>query len=118
MNHLTTMKLSQCFSILNVTPSMAWKDVKKSYHQLAKRYHPDLNPRSIVSENKFKELNGAFKMLETHYKDPERNRRQSVFSIFRSSAKSSSLHSGGALLSTEVIEGSKPKLSEDRKSVV
>ncbi len=91
---------------------MAWKDVKKSYHQLAKRYHPDLNPRSIICENKFKELNGAFKMLEAHYKDPKRTRRQSVFSIFRNSSQSSSQQTGGALFSTEVIEGSKPKLSD------
>jgi len=110
------MKLSQCFSILNVTPRMAWKDVKKSYHQLAKRYHPDFNPRDLISENKFKELNGAFKMLETHYKNPKRTRRQSVFSIFRQSSQSSSLHSGGALLSNKVIEDSQSKPSDATRS--
>ena len=117
MNHLTTMKLSQCFSILNVTPSMAWKDVKKSYHQLALRYHPDLNPRSIVCENKFKELNGAFKMLESHYKDPKRNRRQNVFSIFKNNPKSASLNTGDAHPSNEIFEESHSKHSESTNGV-
>lgn len=113
MNHLTTMKLSQCFVILNATPSMAWEDVKKSYHRLAKRYHPDLNPRSIGCENKFKELNGAFKMLETHYKDPKKNRRQSAFSIFRMRPKFPLRPTGGELHPAEIIgEGLPSKPSE------
>jgi curved DNA-binding protein len=111
MNHLTTMKLSQCFVILNATPSMAWEDVKKSYHRLAKKYHPDLNPRSIRCENKFKELNGAFKMLETHYKDPKKNRRQSVFSVFRMRPKVPSRPTGGELHPAEIIDEDSPSKS-------
>jgi DnaJ-class molecular chaperone len=104
MNHLTTMKLSQCFVTLNATPGMAWEDVKKSYHRLAKRYHPDLNPRSIGCENKFKELNGAFKMLETHYKDPKKNRRQSIFSIFRLRPRAPKKNSGASFQPAAVID--------------
>lgn len=98
------MKLSQCFVILHATPSMAWEDVKKSYHRLAKRYHPDLNPRNSISENKFKELNGAFRMLETHYKTPKKNRRQSVFSLFRVRSRSSSNPADGSVHPAEIIE--------------
>jgi DnaJ-class molecular chaperone len=97
------MKLSQCFSILNATPSMAWVDVKKSYHRLAKRYHPDLNPRSMISENKFKELHSAFRMLESHYRDPKKNRRKSVFSVFRLRPRSSKNKPGGSFQPAEVI---------------
>ena len=104
MNHLTTMKLSQCFMILNVTPRVTWEDVKKSYHQLAKKYHPDLNPRNLICENKFKELTSAFRILETHYKNPKRNRRQSVPSIIVMRPRSSSMHVEESLHSAEAIK--------------
>lgn len=104
MNHLTTMKLSQCFMILNVTPRVTWEDVKKSYHQLAKKYHPDLNPRNLICENKFKELTSAFRILETHYKNPKRKRRQSVPSIIVMRPRSSSMHVEESLHSAEAIK--------------
>ncbi len=104
MNHLTTMKLSQCFMILNVTPRVTWEDVKKSYHQLAKKYHPDLNPRNLICENKFKELTSAFRILETHYKNPKGNGRQSVPSIIVMHPRSSSMHVEESLLSAEAIK--------------
>jgi curved DNA-binding protein len=88
---------------------MAWVDIKKSYHRLAKRYHPDLNPRNIICENKFKELNGAFKMLENHYKGPKKNRRQSVFSIFQTRPKPPSKFAEGSFYPAEVIDDSPSK---------
>ena len=97
---------------------MAWEDVKKSYHRLAKRYHPDLNPRSIGCENKFKELNGAFKMLETHYKDPKKIRRKSVFSLFRMRPKSPSRPASGALHPAEVIDEDPPSNSSEPANTV
>jgi curved DNA-binding protein CbpA len=104
MNHLTTMKLSQCFMILNVSPRVTWEGVKKSYHQLAKQYHPDLNPRSISCENKFKELNNAFKILETHYKNPKKNGWKKVSSLVKIRPESSTPYVEESLLSAEAIE--------------
>jgi len=112
MNHLTTMKLSQSFMILNASPSMAWVDVKKSYHRLAKQYHPDLNPRDILSENKFKEVNGAFRMLETHYKNPQKKPRQSFFSIFTMRPKPSA-KSGGSSFHPAYVIGDSPSMQTE-----
>lgn len=109
MNHLTTMKLSQCFMILNVSPRVTWEGVRKSYHQLAKQYHPDLNPRNPACENKFKELNNAFKILETHYKNPKNNRRKKVSSLVKRPHEPSSLNVEELLHSVDVNE-------EDRQS--
>jgi|GEM_PF-552111 len=71
MNYLTTMKLSQCFRVLNVSPREKWDVVKKSYYLLVKQYHPDLHPNNLVYENKLKEVIRAFKVLEKHYKYQE-----------------------------------------------
>lgn len=71
MNNFTTRNLSQCYKVLNVSPSMKWETVKKSYHSLAKQYHPDLNPSNSAFEEKIKEITRAFKTLETHYKEQQ-----------------------------------------------
>ena len=78
MNYLTTMKLSQCFRVLNVTPREKWDIVKKSYHSLAKQYHPDRHPNNLIYENKLKEVISAFKVLEKHYKYQENHQTQNV----------------------------------------
>ena len=109
MNHLTTMKLSQCFMILNVTPRVTWEDVKKSYHQLAIKYHPDLNPRNLICENKFKELTSAFRILETHYKNPKGNGRQRVSSNISVRPQS---YAKDSLFSTEANEEHHSNLSK------
>ncbi len=101
MNHLTTMKLSQCFAILNVSPSVTWEGVKKSYHHLAKQYHPDLNPRSLACENKFKELTNAFRMLERHYNSPQTNRWKGLVKI---RPQSSPLHGEESLFTAGSME--------------
>lgn len=62
-----TMKLSDCYRILNVSPHVKWEEIKKSYHVLAHRYHPDLHPGNLKYESKFKEITLAFKILETHF---------------------------------------------------
>ena len=112
MNHLTTMTLSRCFMILNVAPGMTWEDVKKSYRQLAKQYHPDFNPRNLVCENKFKELTSAFKVLEAHYQNPKRNRRQSFSSVVGVRPQPPSMEVEDSVFSAESIEDSKPNMPE------
>ena len=51
------------YKVLNVSKNVTSDDLKKTYHVLAKKYHPDLNPGNITSENKFKEINSAYDIL-------------------------------------------------------
>ncbi len=76
MNYVTTMKLSQSFRVLNVSPCEKWTVVKKSYYSLVKQYHPDRHPDNLIYENKLKEVICAFKLLEKHYKYQENHREQ------------------------------------------
>lgn len=78
MNYITTMKLPQCFRVLNVSPREKWDVVKKSYHSLVKQYHPDRYPNNLIYENKLKEIISAFKVLEKHYKYQESHQMQNV----------------------------------------
>ena len=65
------MKLSECYKLLNASPEMEWKEVKKSYHSLAKKYHPDIQREG--HGDRFRKINQAFKILEALYKTGSRN---------------------------------------------
>ena len=48
------------FQVLGVSPSASEDEIKAAYRQLAKKYHPDLNPGSATAEAKMKEINEAY----------------------------------------------------------
>ena len=51
------------YEILGVAKNASDDDIKKSYRKLAMKYHPDRNPDSKGSEDKFKEAKEAYEML-------------------------------------------------------
>jgi curved DNA-binding protein len=67
------MQIAECFKILNVDPGEDWRKVRKSYHSLARRFHPDINPGTntvgaFSDDTRLKVINQAFEKLESHYK--------------------------------------------------
>ncbi len=48
------------YRVLGVSSTATDEEIKKSYRNLAKRYHPDANPGDKSSEQKMKEINAAY----------------------------------------------------------
>ncbi len=63
------------YEVLGVDKSASQDDIKKAYRQLAKKYHPDLNPDNKEAEEKFKEVNEAYEVLS----DPDKKSRYDQF---------------------------------------
>ena len=56
------------YEVLGVARDASDADIKKAYHKLVMKYHPDRNPDNKDAEEKFKEVNNAFDIL----KDPRK----------------------------------------------
>lgn len=65
------MSYPEYYDILNVSPSADEKEVKKAYHKLAKKYHPDVNQGNKAAEEKFKKINEAYEVLSDNAKRAE-----------------------------------------------
>lgn len=51
------------YKILGVSKDASQEEIKKTFRQLARKYHPDVNQGNKESEEKFKEINEAFQVL-------------------------------------------------------
>lgn len=56
------------YEVLGVDKTATDAEIKKAYHKLVMKYHPDKNPNDKQAEEKFKEVNNAFEIL----KDPQK----------------------------------------------
>lgn len=59
------------YKILNVRENVSVDELKKSYRELAKKYHPDANPNNKSAEEKFKEISEAYYVLSDEKKRRE-----------------------------------------------
>ena len=57
------MDFKDYYEILSVPPDAEKKVIKQTYRELAKKYHPDVNPGNKEAEEKFKTINEAYQVL-------------------------------------------------------
>lgn len=55
--------LRDFYEILDISKDSTQEDIKRAYRDLAKKYHPDLNPNDTEAEHKFKEVSAAYEIL-------------------------------------------------------
>ncbi len=63
------------YEVLGITRGASESDIKKAYRQVAKKYHPDVNPGDKEAEAKFKEASEAYTVLS----DPDKRRQYDQF---------------------------------------
>jgi curved DNA-binding protein len=59
------------YEILGVTRESTAEEIKKSFRQLARKYHPDVNPGNDTAEETFKDINEAYDVLSDETKKAE-----------------------------------------------
>lgn len=69
------------YAILGCTKSSSNEEIKKKYHSLALKYHPDKNPKNKIAEEKFKDINDAWGVLGNE------NKRQQYDETYESKKK-------------------------------
>ena len=63
------------YEVIGVSKDADEATLKKAYRQVAKKYHPDMNPGDAEAEKKFKEASEAYAVLS----DPEKRRQYDQF---------------------------------------
>jgi molecular chaperone DnaJ len=63
------------YEVLGVSRTATDDEIKKAYRQLAKKYHPDINPGDKAAEAKFKEASEAYAVLS----DADKRRQYDQF---------------------------------------
>jgi len=63
------------YKILGVDKSASEAEIKKAFHKLARKYHPDVNKHDDGAEAKFKEISEAYEVLH----NPEKRKQYDAY---------------------------------------
>ena len=65
------MQFIDYYKVLELDKNATQSDIKKAYRKLARKYHPDLNPKDTEAQKKFQQINEAHEVLI----DPEKRKK-------------------------------------------
>ena len=51
------------YAILGVSKTATPEEIKQAFRKLARKFHPDVNPKNKQAEARFKEVNEAYEVL-------------------------------------------------------
>jgi molecular chaperone DnaJ len=71
------------YKALGVPKTATAAEIKKSYRELARKYHPDANKGSADAEERFKEITEAYNVLSDEKQRKEYDEARSMFGGFR-----------------------------------
>ena len=67
------------YSVLGVPKNASQADIQKAYRDLARKYHPDMNPGDKTAKKKFQKVQAAFDVLNNPEKREMYDRYGSSF---------------------------------------
>src|SRR6201999_1252520 len=74
------------YKALGVPKTATAAEIKKSYRELARKYHPDANKGDARAEDRFKEITEAYNVLSDEKQRKEYDEARSMFGGFRGAA--------------------------------
>ena len=74
------MDYKDYYETLGVSRNAGTDDIRKAYRKLAMQYHPDRNPGDKQAEERFKEINEAYQVLNDSQKRAHYDRVGSAYS--------------------------------------
>lgn len=77
------MEYKDYYKILGVSRDASADDIRKAYRKLAMQYHPDRNPGDKQAEERFKEINEAYQVLNDPQKRAHYDRLGSAYSSWQ-----------------------------------
>lgn len=80
------------YKTLGLSPSSDKKDIQKAYRELARKYHPDMNPDDASAKSKFQEVQHAYDVLSD---DSKRSQYDQFGEGFENLSQSPSGFGGG-----------------------
>ncbi len=103
-------KVKDYYKTLGISKSSSKDEIKKAYRDLARKYHPDLNPDNKNAEEKFKEIQEAYEVL---YDDQKRQQ----YDAFGSTGFNSQPRGGPGFSSSYTYSGDIPSFDEIFKDI-
>ncbi len=77
------MEYKDYYHILGVERNASAEDIRKAYRKLAMKYHPDRNPGDKQAEERFKEINEAYQVLNDPQKRAHYDRLGNAYSSWQ-----------------------------------